>query len=357
MSEQSKIRVAYADWAKIVGILMVVMIHTTTLSFHQQPVGSTGFVWSWLLDSLSHAGVPLFVMASGMFLLDESRPVPLRKAVRRYALPLAGLFVFWSVAYAAINKVIQPMLFEHAALSGAMLGEFGMACLEGTYHLWFLPMIVGLYLITPLLRRFVRQESRNLVRWFLLLAGVVQFLLPTLWIFLEAATGASFAKAAENGALPFVSGYTFYYVLGWYIATMPRPERPWRWYLAGAVGLLGMLGGTWWLSARAGEPEDALLQPLTLFCGLYGVGLFAFFSFAGRNWKPHAALTGISRLIFGVYIVHVEVQSLFRVVFPYPETGSPLVYFLLQWLAVTGISLVLCLVMSRIPGLKKLIRA
>ena len=113
----------------------------------------------------------------------------------------------------------------------------------------------------------------------------------------------------------------------------------------------------WWLSTRAGEPEDALLQPLTLFCGLYGVGLFAFFSFAGRNWKPHAALTSISRLIFGVYIVHVEVQSLFRVVFPYPETGSPLVYFLLQWMAVTGISLALCVVMSRIPGLKKLIRA
>lgn len=357
MNSTSQARIAYADWAKVVGILMVVMIHTTTLSFHRQPFGSTGFVWSWLLDGLSHAGVPLFVMASGMFLLDETRPVTLRRAVCRYALPMAGLFVFWSVAYAAMNKVIQPLLFEQATFSETMLGEFGMACLEGAYHLWFLPMIVGLYLITPLLRRFVRQENRSLVRWFLLLALAVQFLLPTLRIFLEATFGVSLEAAADHAALPFVSGYPFYYVMGWYIATSPRPEHRWRWYLMGAAGLLLMLGGTWWLSALSGEPEDALLEPLTLFCAMYGVGLFAFFSFEGRDWKPRKALTGLSRLIFGVYIVHVELQSLFRVFFPYPASGSPLVYFLLQWVVVTALSLAVCWLMALIPGVRRLIRA
>lgn len=357
MKPQLEKRIAYADWAKIVGILMVVLIHTTTLSFHQQPLGSAAFLWSWLLDGLAHAGVPLFLMASGMFLLDEERALPFGRLVRHHVLPLVGLFLFWSVAYAGVNKILQPLAFEGAALNGEMLKAFGMACLEGAYHLWFLPMLVGLYLITPILRTFVRRDNRPLVRWFLLLAGTVQFVLPTIQILVEAATGVSFAAAAENARLPFVCGYTFYYVMGWYIANAPVPKRPWIWYAIGGLGLAAMLGGTYWLSALAGEPEDALLQPLTLFCAMYGVGAFAFFSFAGRSWKPSAGLVGLARLVFGVYIVHVEVQSLFRVFLPFPETGSALGYLLLQWGVVTGVSLGLCFVLSKIPGLRRLIRA
>ena len=172
-------RVVYADLVRLIAILMVVLIHSAAPIFSTAAIGSAAFTVSALLDGIAHAGVPLFIMVSGMFLLDEKREVTVRRAIRHYALPLVGLYFFWSFIYATANKVAMPLLLENATISGGIVRDFLIGVLTGAYHMWYLPMMVGLYLITPLLRRFVRADNRHLVRWFLLIVLVLRFVLPT----------------------------------------------------------------------------------------------------------------------------------------------------------------------------------
>ena len=356
LQEQKPARVAYADLVRVIAILMVVLIHSASPIFNTVPVTSGEFAVSVLFDSIAHAAIPLFVMVSGVFLLDEKREMSVHRAIGHYALPLVGLYFFWSVLYAAANKIAIPLLFEDAAVSSEILKAFGAAVLEGAYHMWYLPMMAGLYLITPLLRTFVRQDSRHLVRWFLLIVFVLRFVLPTGIRLVAAFTGVDFSAAYNGFELLAGWEYPAYYVAGWAIANT-RPETPVRRkvYAAGVLALAMMLGFTGWASACRGEAVKELMEQKSLFCCVYGVALFALIAWEGQNLRPRPLLTRLSALSFGVYIVHVEVLQLYKLFIPYD--GGAFVYILVQWVVVTAVSFVAAWVLSRIPLLKRSVRA
>ena len=356
LQEQKPARVAYADLVRVIAILMVVLVHSASPIFNTVPVTSGEFAVSVLFDGIAHAAIPLFVMVSGVFLLDEKREMSVHRAIGHYALPLVGLYFFWSVLYAAANKVAIPLLFEDAAVNSEILKAFGAAVLEGAYHMWYLPMMAGLYLITPLLRTFVRQDSRHLVRWFLLIVFVLRFVLPTGIRLVAEFTGLDFSAAYNSFKLLAGWEYPAYYVAGWAIANT-RPEKSVRRkvYAAGVLALAMMLGFTGWVSACRGEAVKELMEQESLFCCVYGVALFALIAWEGQNLRPRPLLTRLSALSFGVYIVHVEIQQLYKLFLPYG--GGAFVYILVQWVVVTAVSFVAAWVLSRIPLLKRSVRA
>lgn len=356
LQTQKPARVAYADLVRVIAILMVVLIHTASPIFNTVPVTNGEFAVSVLLDGIAHAGVPLFVMVSGVFLLDERREMSVRRAIGHYALPLVGLYFFWSILYAVANKVAIPLLFEDAAVTSEMLRAFGAAVLEGAYHMWYLPMMAGLYLITPLLRAFVRQDSRHLVRWFLVLVFTLRFTLPTGIRLVAEFTGADFSAAYNSFELLAGWEYPAYYVAGWYVAnTRPDTRNRRKVYIAGAIALVALLTFTWWISVRRGEPVKELMEQKSLFCGVYAVALFSLVTWEGQSLRSRPLLTRLSALSFGVYIIHVEIQQLYKLFLPY--NGSALVYILVQWVAVTAVSFVAARVLSKIPLLKRSVRA
>lgn len=356
LQAKSPARVAYADWIRLIAILMVVLIHTASPIFNTAAVTSGDFAVSVLLDGIAHAGVPLFVMVSGIFLLDENRPMSVRRAITRYALPLVGLYFFWSVLYAAANKVAIPLLFENATFSGEMARAFGVATLEGAYHMWYLPMMAGLYLITPILRTFVKNDSRHLVRWFLAVVFVVRFVLPTGIRLVAELTGYDFSAAYESFNLLDGWEYPAYYVAGWYIANnRPTARTRYAVYAVGAVALAASLSLTWWISVRHGEAVKEIMEQKSLFCCVYAVALFALLAWQGQALRPCPLLTRLSALSFGVYIVHVEIQQLYKQFIPFD--GGALGYILVQWLAVTAVSFAAAWVLSLIPLLKRSVRA
>lgn len=356
LQAQKNARVTYADLVRVIAILMVVLVHSASPVFNTVHITTNDFAVSVLLDSVAHAAVPLFVMVSGIFLLDERRAMSVRRAVGHYALPLVGLYFFWSVLYAAANKVAIPLLFENAALSGGMVREFGVAVLEGAYHMWYLPMMAGLYLITPLLRAFVKADSRHLVRWFLALVFLLRFVLPTGIRLLAEFTGMDFSAAYNSFELLAGWEYPAYYVAGWYIANT-RPEIRTRRtvYIAGALALVTMAVFTWWVSVRQGEAVKQLMEQKSLFCGVYAGALFALIAWEGQGLRSNALLTRLSALSFGVYIIHVEIQQLYKLFIPF--NGNALVYILVQWLVVTAVSFVAAWMLSKIPLLKRSVRA
>ncbi len=352
-------RVVWADALRIWAILCVVMIHTASPLFTTQPVGSAGFTAGYLLDCLAQAGVPLFVMISGVFLLDESRPVTIGRAVRRYALPMVGLYFLWSFLYALVNKVAEPVLFGGAALDGAMARGFLTACVEGAFHLWYLPMTVGLYLLTPLLRTFLRRDNPRPALYFLLLCLTLRFLLPTAVGLAEEFAGWQLGETVEKFYLELPL-YPAYYVAGWLIAGS-RPARRVRLavYGGGLLGLIAMMALTGWVSARHGEAVKLWMEPYSLFCALYAVAVFSLFCWElgprTTSLAVERVVGRLSRLTFGVYLIHVEVQALYKVFLPY-DGSRPVAYMLLQWLVVSLVSFVGAWILSCIPGIRRAVR-
>ncbi len=147
--------VQYIDRLRILGVYAVVVGSVAIgLTAQTRPFTTNWWLGGWLFY-LAHFAIPVFVMTSGALLLGNERQESAlefyKKRVNRIGIPL----VFWTIVYLVVRQVVDG---EHLTV-----GSVARLTLTGDpyYHLWFLYMIAGLYLVTPVLRTFVRHAPQR----------------------------------------------------------------------------------------------------------------------------------------------------------------------------------------------------
>lgn len=334
-------RIAAFDVIRACAIVQVVLLHAAAPVIYARATHpDTGWWIANLVDAGSRSCVPLFVMLSGALLLDDARSTQagafLARRLAKIVLPAAA----WLLIY---------LLYGHGfRVAELTVGEVARAAVTGAvpYHFWYLYMLVGLYLATPILAVFVRQATAAQARYFLLLALAVPALLPLV----------KSAWGLEVG-VPFVAttGYAGYFVAGHYlksVAVTPRQRRG----LAVVFAALGLFtaAGTFAEVRAAGSY-------LGLFYDFHSPGV-VLMSLAAFLWLVHgeygARRLRFARLLaaasFGIYLVHVLVQT---EIARLPLTAlalPPGVGIAATAAAVLGISLGLVLLGRRVPGVRLL---
>ena len=189
-------------------IVLVIILHAAIEPHPIVTEITQAEVWRWwtinIYNSLARVCVPLFVMVSGALLLDsrknESLNVFFRKRVGRIALT----FAFWSIAYFAWRFFINNEAVSYETIvEGFISGPY--------YHFWFFYMLVGLYLITPILRVVVANSNRKTLKYFI---GI--------WFFGTAIVPLFSLQASislENNLFVLV-GWIGYYFLGEFLKTI-----------------------------------------------------------------------------------------------------------------------------------------
>lgn len=216
-------RVRNYDIIRVIGILEVICIHS--LMPLRDALTSAPSLYHWICafyDSMVNTGVPLFVMLSGALLLgrQESWQTFYRKRLRRLLVP----FLIWSVLVYTMSAFLQPWEGWVTCLK-----EFAIQfCTTGVNRAyWFVYMLLGLYLITPLLQYLMRHLSKTGI----ILLLVVLFCLyrvpklPFVWYFM---TGYVLTHRvniprtyAAIGMLAGVILQTMSYVYAWYPLPWP----------------------------------------------------------------------------------------------------------------------------------------
>lgn len=156
----------YVNKLRILAIYMVVTAHVAIWL----TMATEAFTFNWWLGGwlfyLAHFSIPVFVMISGALLLDDSRRESAAQFYKRRMTRVGIPLVIWTGVYLAVRVWV-----DHEELSaGTAIGLILTG--DPYYHLWFLYMIFGLYLITPPLRTFVRCAGRA-ERVLVIVAGLV----------------------------------------------------------------------------------------------------------------------------------------------------------------------------------------
>ena len=299
-------RVVYFDLLRVVAIFVVVAVHLSAMHWADVDVNSRAWFAFNLYCTAGKWSVPIFVMISGALFLG--REVSISAILKKNVARIATVFLFWSGCYALVD-----LIFRHAPLS-VVLSQF----ITGHYHLWFLYMIVGLYLLIPLLRPIVQNET--LTRYFLLLAFVFTFLLPQLALFL------SFVSYQASAVLHtvimysycfFPLGFTAYFIGGYYLSRrdFSRKEEI-IFYCIGVAGLLVSVFAPVALSRAQGAPSDIFYtyNSLNVLCTSVPIFVFAkqHLNFPRMGEKAYTFLRKMSKYSFGVYLVHPMVIELLQ---------------------------------------------
>lgn len=147
-----KERIVWVDWMRVVACFMVMVVHSTE-PFYLGGEGAliatkADAVWASFFDSIVRCCVPLFVIASSFlqFPLHYSAGEFFRKRSVRILVP----FTIWSVFYAFYwgepVSNLKDLVFNFNYAAG---------------HLWFVYMLIGLYLMMPLLSPWAEKVQKK----------------------------------------------------------------------------------------------------------------------------------------------------------------------------------------------------
>ena len=345
-------RIYYLDFIRCFACLCVIMIHTVS-RYIQQDFGSLNFWAGNILGCFSRVGVPLFVMISGALMLDENYSFSNKKLISHIK-KMILFFVFWSAVYCIICEIADPVLLKHESLSiRHLIGCF----VEGPAHLWFVYMIVGLYLILPLLRLWVKKENKTYVEYFIILSLIFAVLIPQI-----ISVGSNYSSIFEKINdifekqlyLQYVGGFTVYFILGWYLHNFDFKYKTII-YILGIVGFLVSVFSTYILSVSTGKytPMHGSLT-INIFFQTAAVFLFVQTRYAERS--PLYKMVGIvSKNSLGIYAVHLLIINMIYKALSFVGLNNAIITIPIMFIGSFVLSCAVSMVCRKIPVLKKLV--
>lgn len=324
------------DVLRTTAMLLVVILHIAapyaTKGLYLQ-VYEVSFWTGNIVNSLSRICVPLFVMISGSFLLgrEESYASFYKKRAARILWPL----IVWVAIYALYELGKGYLLYDKLNLVPVTKSLFAGGPF---YHLWYLYMLIGLYLVTPALNKALQGLNMEEIRRaavVLLITGCVIDL-------------TNFYYGNSIVFLIWFIEYLGYFLMGYVMINSSAKSNQ--------IGLLAvyllsslLIAGLTYFSK--GTYFYNYTSPLVILASLAIYKLFTQATL-GRNF-----LAKVSKLTFGVYLVHAMVLNVVEIIEKRAglTTGVVLLDIFVKVILVLTVSLVLATLISRMPKLNKVI--
>lgn len=296
-------RIFYLDFLRFISCLAVIMIHIC-VNYVVVNIGSLDFWIGNILDSMSRFGVPIFVMISGSILLSEKYYYSNEKNLRHIK-KMIIFFIFWSILYCVYFQVFKP-LYHNSSID---IQKIIPTLITGHYHLWYIPMLCGLYIILPLLRLWIKNCNKEYIEYFIVLSFLLVFLLPQLSII-----GSYYSSyfnyiqvIIDSLNIKYIGGYTMYFILGWYLNNYDIKRKK-SIYILGLTSILMEIIMTYILSIKNNTPTQ-LYDNMSVNVLLQSIMVFIY---AKSHYKRNLNRKNVNKIIsfinkysLGIYASHV----------------------------------------------------
>jgi surface polysaccharide O-acyltransferase-like enzyme len=301
-------------------------------------------------QSIGRLGVPLFVMLTGALLLQPSKNESLsaffKKRWARIGLP----WIFWGAAYFAWDFLVDHQAFTSGALiQGILTGPY--------YQFWYLYMLLGLYLLTPIVRIFIARADQTIIKYFVVLWFFGFAILPFF------ALVTIYQLSSDVFAL---TGFVGYFVLGPYLLTVQMRRSTVSIFMILGIALTAI--GTYILASTVGGGEQFFFQqyfsPTLIFASIMVFLLLLTVQPASvPKVTSHSAGNKLVRVIsensLALFLFHVMIlESLQRGYFGFAINGNTINSIIgvpLNTVITLFVSLGIIILLKKVPYLKKLI--
>ncbi len=296
-------RMVYLDLLRILAAFSVVLLHSAAQFWYVLDIKSTDWVIANSYDAISRFGVPLFVMISGVLFLDPKRTIDWRRLYKHNILRLVIIYIVWSAAYGLLDCI---WMWDTRMLHWKdVLREM----LSGRYHLWFLPMLAGIYVLLPLLKSWLEYAKKSEIQYFLILFMVLQIGTETLRA-LTVSDEIHYILSLTK--VDLICSYVGYFVWGYYLAYVGIGTGLRKFFCWSAIPacLLNIILGCA-LSWREGRPMAGIYDSYSLFTFIISTALFLLFLNSKKEYsgKTQKRIREISAGTLGVYLVHIGVME------------------------------------------------
>lgn len=250
MENKVKKRIFYFDEIRALAILFVILCHTTTI-YHPFNYSFSPLAIPSILNMLGWVGVPLFFMISGALLLN--REYTLKDFFKRRFTRILYPFIFWMIITLSLYYFFLG--FGEKELLKVFFGD--------NRYTWFIWVMMGIYLILPVINSFIVEYGMKGVRYFLAIWFII-IILQTIGFY-----------PLYKLDLSYFAGFIGYVVLGYYLANaeFKLPDR--ILIILGAILYVAFLAMNWYCQGHKMFITGSAY--FSIFVAMASIGVFIFF--------------------------------------------------------------------------------
>lgn len=303
--EKEKNRIEYCDLLRFIAIISVVLIHVLAdFRDYYLIYNKSYYLILTFIDSITRAGVPIFFMLTGIFMLnskkDENYKDFLKKRIPKLIIPFFIISIIYYI-YETLksNKTLSIINFINLFTSDNI-----------KYHFWFMYSIILIYLLIPFLKKLIqslkKEELRNLIT-IIFISNILT---------LVKAISQKYDLNLLNGFIyPNIIIYTNYLFLGYYLFKYDFPQKYKKTlYIIAIISLIIMPIGDYFLTKDF--RQDNLLVASSPFAFILATALFTFikdnYNKLKLKSKQKKFLSYTSNIIFYIYMMHVIVMEIVK---------------------------------------------
>ena len=335
---------------RIIACLMVILTHVSARVYGFYEIGS--FKWQVfnIYDSLSKAAVPVFIMISGLLLLDNKKKLSLKKIYCKYIPKMLFILVLGSFIYALWKSY---GLHNIDTTWKAIIKD----TLKGPNHFWYISAIIFLYILTPFFRIITSKDNPEIAKYCYWV-----FLVSSFFISLSVSTFLPFSKwinlALNKIYFNKLLFWYSYFLLGYYIYNTNYLDKYKKIsYVLGIIGFVLCILLTSYTSTfyNANKFDYYNNFGLTVYCP--AVALIYLTKNFKANEKFRKLIESISTTTLGVYIIHMMVIQFILYKINYDLASTQIIYTIpLMCVMVFIISFIIVFIYKQlIHSLKKII--
>ena len=278
-------------------------------------------------------------MISGALLLNPSKAIGWKniwRYERRMILVLATFGYLFCLAEEYVG--IRAVSFE---LFGASL--LHLLSGQSWEHLWYIYAIMGIYLLLPVFKSYVRSTDRAGLRWLLIVLFIFTLVVPTV----------NQVLGTKLETFVWLPCYVLYFLLGYYA---------YRWLnldsrLVGAALVVVLVGCVLILLLPATTSSLWVSAPASPFVAALALLVFlAFRRWFERPYKKDGFVALCSSYSLGIYVLHpVFLNIAYKVFHIGPWSLPPVVFELGVWAYAFFGSILAMWVLRKVPGVRKIL--
>lgn len=324
-----KNNVGWIDALRVIACLMVVFSHCCDPFVAHFDANREMFLTGVFSGSLVRPCVPLFAMMTAVLLLPIKSGTTINQFYRKRMGRIIPPLVFWSIAlplmaffyFTVVSpNTPNPQLSVSDYTTGTLLQRLYTFVFNfnfDTTPLWYLYMLIGLYVIMPILSSWLVQATQKEIKTLLYIWGItlvlpyVKMVAPLLGYTGNYGHMGLFGECDWNvyGTFYYISGFIGYLILAYYLKNYPLN---WSWkkmaficipmFAVGyAITSIGYVITNAYFSGNY-----AYLEILWYFAGInvFMMTFSVFIAIQKLNTRSRKWLSYAAKLTFGIYLCH-----------------------------------------------------